>query len=199
LEKGKSLNKDALQEKLGRDQVPMQYIIDEYNSSNKSYETFAHQSVERRMNPAVFEQISRDRWKEVDKFFNHSLSVLEKFIQKLKLSGTHDDLADIIPKDCCDTGILYLYHSMREIEGLTNVCISKLPGGAFSESGGPPPSRGTSMRGKATGGGKKGGGGTKGGGGMGLTDALETMAAKKIFLYNDSRRLRLLLWHVIAL
>ena len=185
-EKGKSLNKDALQEKLGRDQLLVQYIIDEYNSSNKSYDTFAHQSVERRMDPAVFEQISRDRWKEVDKFFNHSLSILEKFIQKSKLSGTHDDLADTIPTDCCDPGILYLYFSMREIEGLTNVCISKLPGGVFCESGGPPPSRGTSMRGKATGGGKKGGGGTKGGGGMGLTDALESMAAKNIALQRQS-------------
>jgi len=75
------------------------------------------------VNPAVFEQIPRDRWKEVDKIFNTSLSVLEKFIQRSKLSGTHDDLADTIPYDNCDPGILYLYFSMREIDGLTNVCM----------------------------------------------------------------------------
>jgi hypothetical protein len=152
-QKGKALNKDALQEKLGRDQLLMELIIDEYNSVNKIYDTFAHPSVEKRMNPAEFEQIPRDRWKEVDKIFNNS-PVLEKLIQRSKLSGTHDDLADTIPKDYCDPGILYLYHSMREIDGLTNVCISKLPGGVFSESGGLPPPRDKSMRGKSTGGGK---------------------------------------------
>lgn len=183
LQKGKSLNKDALQEKLGRDQLLMEYIIDEYNSVSNIYDTFAHTSVEKRMNPAVFEQIPRDRWKEVDKIFNSSLAVLEKLIQRSKLSGTHDDLADTIPKDYCDPGILYLYYSMREIDGLTDVCISKLPVGVFCESGKLPPLRGTSMRGKSTGGGKKGG---KGGGGTGLTDALETMAAKNIALQRQS-------------
>ena len=182
-QKGKSLSKDSLQEKLGRDQLLMEFIIDEYNSVNNIYDTFAHPSVEKRMNPAVFEQIPRDRWKEVDRIFNTSLSVLEKFIQRSKLSGTHDDLADTIPNDNCDPGILYLYYSMREIDGLTNVCISKLPGGVFSESGGLPPPRDKSMRGKSTGGGKKGG---KGGGGAGLTGALETMAAKNIALQRQS-------------
>jgi hypothetical protein len=161
----------------------MELIIDEYNSVNKIYDTFAYPSVEKRMNPAEFEQIPRDRWKEVDKIFNNSLSVLEKLIQRSKLSGTHDDLADTIPKDYCDPGILYLYHSMREIDGLTNVCISKLPGGVFSESGGLPPPRDKSMRGKSTGGGKKGG---KGGVVTGLTDAIETMAAKNIALQRQS-------------
>ena len=54
-QKGKSLNKkDVLQEKLGRDQLLMELIIDEYNSVNKIYDTFAHPSVEKRMNPAEF-------------------------------------------------------------------------------------------------------------------------------------------------
>ena len=100
----------------------------------------------------------------------------------MKQPGTHDSLEYHIEsgKDFTDVGILYLYFSMHEIGGLTDLCISSLPTGVFSQLTQAPLEWSMSKRGKLTSGGK-------GCGGMGFRAALDSMAARNNAKEQHSR------------
>jgi hypothetical protein len=92
------------------------------------------------LDPSVFEPIPSEHWKAFAQFFKDQSGDLENTLQGWKLSGNHGDLEDVSPPDNLDgvtnVGNLYYYNSLREVDGMINLCLSMLPQGVQCEMGG---------------------------------------------------------------
>ena len=143
-ERGKTLSKEELQEKICTDQDLHETVIDEYNSNKVAYRSHAFSDIADFQDGTVYQPIPRSVWRKSNNKFKELTGELENGIISWARSGTHNDFADVVPGGVENTvpSMVCMHHLLMEAPRLINKCLGMLPDNVFSVSSSGAPTTG---------------------------------------------------------